>query len=113
MPRPLWELSFALLARVQPLPAALDPVGGGQDADRRGVVWHEAADVVVCQAAVGVRSAAPVMIAELECEVWGVRCEVYWPQYAGPVLHTVAVEVGVMETILCPSRSCQHTPLRH
>ena len=76
MPRPLGELCLALLARVEALPAALDPVGGGQDADGGRVVRHEAADVVVGEAAVGVRGAAV--------------------EDAGPVLHAVAVEVGVV-----------------
>ena len=68
MPRPLRHLGLALLARVEALPAALRPGrgvagvaapgGGGQDAHRLRVVRHEAADVVVGEAAVGVRGAA-------------------------------------------------------
>ena len=108
MPGPLGELSLPLLARVEALPAALDPgrwgeyfavervklvgfdkkingektkfhvnifpdvsfssdslqpnirppVGGGEDAHRGRVVRDEAADVVVGEAAVGVRGAA-------------------------------------------------------
>ena len=73
MPRPLGELSLALLAGVKSLPAALDPVGSGEDAYRRGVVWDKTTDVVVSETTVGVRSAAP--------------------QDTGPILHTVTVEV--------------------
>ena len=68
MPWPLGELCLALLARVEALPAALDPVGGGQDADGGRVVRHEAADVVVCETAVSVRSPAPVIITSVLTE---------------------------------------------
>ena len=69
MPRPLSHLGLALLARVEALPAALRPGrgvagvaapgGGGQDAHRLRVVRHEAADVVVGEAAVAVGGTPP------------------------------------------------------
>ena len=68
MPRPLRELRLAILPRVEPLPAALDPVGGGEDPHGGGVVRHEAADVVVCETAVSVRSPAPVIITSVLTE---------------------------------------------
>ena len=84
MPRPFRELSLALLAGVESLPATLDPVRSWKDSYRGGIIRHKTADIVVSEAAVSVRSSAS--------------------QDTGPVLHTVTVEVGVMETILCPSR---------
>ena len=75
MPGPLGHLGLTLLAGVEALPAALAAAGGGQDPHRGRVVWDEAADVVVGEAAVAVGSAAA--------------------QDAGPVLHAVAAEVGM------------------
>ena len=54
MPRPLRHLGLALLASIESLPAALHPVGGGQDTHGGRVVGDEAADVVICEAAVAV-----------------------------------------------------------
>ena len=73
MPRPLRHLGLALLARVEALPAALDPVGGGEDTNGGRIVWYkiksficlflyflksftwnEAADIMVRETAVGV-----------------------------------------------------------
>ena len=70
MPGPLRELRLSLFAAVETLPAALNPVGGGQDSHRGRIVWYdnrfffilqkiwftwdEAADIVIRESAVGV-----------------------------------------------------------
>lgn len=88
MPGPLGHLRLTLLPGVEALPAALAAAGRGQDPHRGRVVRDEAADVVVREAAVAVGSAAA--------------------QDAGPVLHAVAVEVGVVAARTCTTISPQY-----
>ena len=54
MPRPLGHVRLALVARVEALLAAPGPARGGEDAHGLGVLGHEAAHIVVVDAAVAV-----------------------------------------------------------
>ena len=92
MPRPLGHLSLSLLPCVKSLPATLDPVGGGQNANWRCIVRHKAANIMVCQAAVTVGCSASVTV---RCRVWSKLYQCGSPKNTGPILHAVTVKVGV------------------